>query len=303
MAAKKDNAQASEKTQPARRAVSRRGAADVTAAARTPADVANVKTTPGRAAVNRRTPASSVADVQTTAGRAAVKRHAPSAPHEPVITALGRSARAHVLRRAGLKDTRGDEAIGYVVKADDGELCRFVLQGATLLGALVDSLRFDLEHVFEWVRPDGELLGHLTLTWKDATLVDLDDRPLCTMETGPFAELTRMSFRLLPWEYPRAFTVFEGHWQRALVDVGLANAERPVPVARNGRTWAWVERRHRTGSLVSTYEGLSLESNASFPAAHRLWTVMALASMDYLIEEYEARQERDGALVTVRRGF
>lgn len=281
MTEKKDDGQAGGKTQPARRAVSR-----------TP-DVANVKTTPSRAAVKRREPAASVADVKTTASRAAVKRRAPAVPHEPIVSALGASDRAWVLRRRELKDSRGDEAIGYVVKDAQGELCRFVVQGATLLGALVDSMRFELEEVFEWVRHDGELLGYLTVTWKDAVLVGLDDQPLCTMETGPFAELNRMSFKLYPRDYPDAFTLFEGNWQRPLVGVPLGRLGKPMPVERNGRTWAWVEQSYRDGLLAKRQDGLVLESNGSFPAANRLWTVAAMAASDYLIREYEARTPDD----------
>lgn len=280
---KKDDS-ASDKTQPARRAVSRKPAEDV----------ANVKTTPSRAAVKRRAP--SVADVKTTASRPALKRRAPAAPHEPVIAALGNADRAWVLRRRELRDSHGDEAIGYVLKDAQGELCRFVVQGATLMGALVDSLRFELEEVFEWVRHDGAPLGHLTVTWKDAVLTDLDDRPLFAMETGPFAELNRMSFRLRPMDYPDAFTVFEGNWARPLFGVGRPRDTKAVPVERSGRTWAWVEPSFRDGLLAPRQDGLVLDSNASFPAAHRLWAATAMAASDYLVREYEARHSGDDDL-------
>lgn len=283
---KKDDS-ASDKTQPARRAVSRKPAADVT----------NLKTTPSRAAVTRREP--SVADVKTTASRAPVKRRPPSSPHEPLVTALGKTERAWVLRRRALKDSRGEEGLGYVVKDTNGELCRFVVQGATLLGALVDSMRFELEDVFEWVRHDGVLLGYLTVTWKDAVLVGLDDQPLCTMETGPFAELNRMSFGLHDYELPGTFTVFESNWARPLFGVplvfGVPNSgdDQAMPVARGGRTWAWVERTYRDGLLMKRHEGYVLDSNGSLPAAHRLWALMGLAASDYLLKEYRARQSSD----------
>lgn len=289
MTARKGDDEADQKTQPARRAVSRKPAEDV----------ANVKTTPSRSAVKRREPGPSVADVKTTASRAAVKRRAPSAPHEPVVSALGASDRAWVLPRRELKDSRGEDAIGYVVKDAQGELCRFVVQGATLLGALVDSMRFELEDVFEWVRHDGVLLGHLTVTWKDAVLVGLDDQPLCTMETGPFAELNRMSFRITRSGYPGAFTIFESNWARPLFGVPVVfgvpgtGDEQAMPLARGGRTWAWVERNYRDGLLMKRRDGFVLDSNGSLPAAHRLWAVMGLAASDYLIREYEARQSDD----------
>lgn len=293
MTVKKGDGEADQKTQPARRAVSRKPAADV----------ANVKTTPSRGAVKRREPVPAVADVKTTASRPAVKRRAPAAPHEPIITALGKAERAWVLRRRELKDSRGEEGLGYVVKDAEGELCRFVVQGGTLLGALVDSMRFELEDVFEWVRHDGELLGYLTVTWKDAVLVGLDDRPLCTMETGPFAELKRTSVGLRPSQYPGTFTVFESNWARPLFGVPLVfgvpgtGDDQAMPVARGGRTWAWVERCYRDGLLFKRHEGFILDSNGSLPAAHRLFAVMGLAASDYLLKEYEARQSRrdDGA--------
>jgi len=99
-----------------------------------------------------------------------VARQAPATPHEPVITALASAERVRVLRRRELTDSRGDGAIRYLVRDAHGELCRFIVQGATVTGALVDSLRFELEDIFEWVRQDGVLLGHLTVTWKDAVL-------------------------------------------------------------------------------------------------------------------------------------
>lgn len=284
MTAKKGGGEAGEKTQPTQRAVSRRA----------PADVAQLKTTPSRAAVKRReAPGPDVADVKTTASRGAVKRRAPAAPHEPVIAALGQTDRAWVLRRGELKDTHGDAAIGYVLKDAAGELCRFVVQGATLMGALVDSLRFELEEVFEWVRHDGVLLGHLTITWKDAVLVDLEDQLLCAMETGPFAELNRMSFPLRPTDYPDAFTVFEGNWARALFGVGRSQWAKPMPVERGGRTWAWIEPSFREAPIAPQRDGFILDSTAAFPAAHRLWAATAIAASDYLVREYEARHSGD----------
>jgi len=87
--------------------------------------------------------------------------------------------------------------------------------------------------------------------------------------------------------------VFDGNWARALFAVGQPHDAKPVPVERGGRSWAWVERPFRDSQLVPGQDGLVLDSNPPFPAAHRLWAATAMAASDYLLRECEARNAGD----------
>lgn len=269
-------------TQPRRPAVARRP----------PADLSSVATTPGRAAVKRKADAprpDDVTQLKTTVGRSKVTRRPRGGPQDALVERLAGLERVRVARRREITDARGEEGVGYALQDGDDELCRFVVQGAGLLGALVDSLRFELEDVFEWLE-GGELLGHLVVTWKEAQLLDAGDRLLCRVDMGVFGEQTRMSFRLRPGQYPRAMTVWDGATHEALFDVGLTRNEQPVPVSTGHRTWAFLSRTFRSGLLgIPRQDGLQLESNASFPGLHRLYAATAAAATDYLILEYEAR--------------
>lgn len=270
MTGKKDDPQAGAKTQPTRRAVSRRAPAG---------DVADVKTTPARKAVARRSPA-------------AAPVRPPASALDELLGWMGGGGHLHVMGRGELVDSAGTEGWGFTVQNGSEELCRLVFQRRGLLEAVVRS-RYELENDFEWLRADGTPLGFLTVRWKGVELVDEADRVLWTMETGVFAELTRWSGVVSRDSYPDHFTVFED--DAPIFTIGRT-AGPARDVTHDGELLGIVQGVMREGRMMRFVDGFRVDA-PRVPAAHRLWMALAVAASSNLVSEYErvANRGRQGA--------